>query len=102
MQQIPIEALPNQSFSIRLDDSFYQITIKETAGVMVMDIVRDSVTVIIGTRLTAGAPVIPYQYMEQGNFVFSNIGDEVIYYDKFGISQLLFYLSPSDLLEARA
>ena len=100
-QLINLEATPNQSLSANLDDSRYEITLKETAGVMSVDIVRDTVTITQGARVAAGTPLIPYRYQEQGNFIFETEGGCIPFYDQFGITQFLIYASPSELVAFR-
>jgi len=102
VQQIEIQAIPNQSFSARLDDSFYQFVIQEVNGEMAISITRDSTLIISGQRIIAGMRILPYAYEEHGNFIIDNMNDDLIYYDKFGISQFLYYFSQSELLTIRA
>lgn len=102
MKRIDIQAVPNQSFSARLENSRYDFVIKETAGVMSMTISRDNIKLLDNVRITSGAPIIPYIYLEQGNFAIVNENEDLIYYDKFGVSQFLVYASTAELLELRA
>lgn len=97
MKQLQIKAIPNQSLSVSLDGSLYAITIKETNGVMAVTIVRDGVTLIQNHRAVSGGFLIPYKYLENGNFVFITQNYEYPYYDGFGVSQYLFYVSQSEL-----
>lgn len=94
---INIQPVANQSLSIALDDRQYNITIKETAGSMSVDLERDNQTVLQGQRAVAGTPVIPYRYLESGNFIFTTQNGEQPYFTKFGTSQSLIYASPSEL-----
>lgn len=97
MKVIPISAIPNQSFSARLDNSLYDITIKEARGSMVISMTRDGATLLDAIRLTPGTPIIPYAYKESGNFVLTNINDDLPDYNKFGVSQNLIYLSAAEM-----
>ncbi len=101
MISIDLQAIPNQSFSVRLSNKLYNITIKETRGVMCMSVTRDNVLIISNTRITAGFQSLPYLYLEDGNFYISNQNDDLIYYDKFNVSQFLFYVDSSELLTIR-
>lgn len=67
-----------------------------------MTISQDSVKVLDNVRITAGQPIIPYIYLEDGNFMMTNESENLIYYDKFGISQYLIWASSAELLELRA
>lgn len=102
MKQINLSILPNQSFSVQLDEIRYDFTIKSTAGIMMYDMKRDNEYVLRGQRIVAGAALIPYRYKEKGNFVILVENDDLPDYTKFGISQKLYYLSEIELLSLRA
>lgn len=97
MRTIPITAVPNQSLSVQLDNLRYVLRIKEASGVMVADVERDSVTIITGTRVLAGELIIPYHYLEVGNFIILTVNDELPDWRSFGVSQTLIYLEAADL-----
>ena len=113
MINIPLQAIPNQSFSIRLGDSFYDINLRMCGAssrvepfyrypIMVMDIIRDNAPVVTGQRCVAGFPVIPYRYLESGNFVFVTDDDNLPDFTQFNITQFLIYVSASELATIRA
>lgn len=97
MKQIALEAIANQSFSIRLDNRRYDIIIKETNGVMSVSIARDNVQIVQGARIVAGFPLINYQYQESGNFIFLTENEELPDYTKFKSTQTLLYASAAEL-----
>lgn len=96
MQNIPLAAEPNQEFTVRLDDTRYDLRLKEANGVMVADVTIDDVVTITGTRVLAGEFVIPYLYMARGNFLLLTNGDELPDWREFGSSQSLVYMSPEE------
>jgi hypothetical protein len=97
MINIPLDSTPNQSFSVRLENQLYSFTIKETKGVMSCSLVRDNVTIFDGVRLTAGSPVVPFKYMETGNFVLTTSNGEIPDFNKFGVTQFLIYLTAAEM-----
>lgn len=97
MQTITLQPIPNQSFSVRLDNSFYEFTIKETAGCMSLTLSRDNVILVEGLRIVAGTPLIPYNYLQKGNFLILTANDDLPFYDQFGITQNLYYVSPDEI-----
>jgi|SRR5208337_2463813 len=97
MIQILLDAIPNQSFTINLDQNSYAITIKEARGIMAADIVRNGEVLLSGARIVAGTPLIPYQYQENGNFVILTENELIPYYLYFGISQTLIYASQAEI-----
>lgn len=101
MIDIDLAAIPNQTVSIRLDDQLYKITVRETRGVMSVDIVRDDEELVMGARIVAGTPLLPYLYQEVGNFVLLTEDEEYPYYTKFGDSQNLVYVTPAEIATLR-
>lgn len=97
MIEIPLAAVPNQSFSIRLEDNLYNFTIKETNGCMGVTIVRNDITILSNVRAVSKYLLIPYQYLESGNFYITTLNDDLPYWDKFGISQSLIYVTVAEL-----
>lgn len=97
MRNIPITQDPNQDLTVRLDDTRYGLRLKAVNGVMVVDVSIDGVTVLTGSRVLAGEPLIPYEYLQEGNFILLTINDELPDYTQFGVTQSLVYLSPAEL-----
>lgn len=97
MQVIPLQSIANQAFSVFLDGSNYDIALKATNGVMSVDIVRDGVAIISGQRVVANETLIPYTYLETGNFGFLTNDDDIPYFTNFNVDQTLLYFSPDDL-----
>lgn len=101
MIQIDIQPIPNQSFSVRLGGRIYNITLKETRGVMSVTIVRDGVTLISGARVCAGSAMISYQYQEDGNFLIDTLNQQLPDYREFGNSQFMYYLTADEVAALR-
>lgn len=101
MIDVGIATLPNQSLSIQLDERFYDIHLREANGVMAATIERDGVTLVSNIRVTAGTPLLPYRYQEAGNFIMTTDGEAIPYWDQFGVTQFLVYLSADELAAYR-
>lgn len=102
MIEIPLQAIPNQTFSILLDNIQYDFRIEVTNNVMSFDIVRNNVPIVTGQRAVAGYPIIPYRYLENGNFVVLTMNGDYPDYTQFGITQSLIYASLIELEALRA
>jgi hypothetical protein len=102
MIEIDIQPIANQSFTTTLDNNFYDITIKETNGVMSSSITRNNILIQSNSRILPNLPMIPYKYQESGNFIIFTDNDEYPYYPEFGLSQSLFYIPQNILDEIRA
>ncbi len=101
-QMVPIEPVPNQSFSAQLDGRRFAFVLRDANGGMVVDLAIDGAQVLLASRLVAGTPLIPYRHLEAGNLVLTTDGDALPDYTQFGITQTLVFLSAAELALARA
>lgn len=102
MNQIPLQATPNQTLSVLLDGARYTLAIKEANGCMVADVTRDDTDLLYGALIVAGSPIVPYAYMEAGNFLILTEDDELPYWDQFETTQSLIYVTADELAALRA
>ena len=98
---IPLESLPNQRIAILLDGLFYELTLQAVDTAMAVTIIRDGTTLVTGARIVAETPLIPYRYLEAGNFIFIGDTESAPFYTNFGDTQNLIYLTASELGVAR-
>jgi hypothetical protein len=99
---INLTPIPNQSVSVKLEESLYTLVVKETRGVMSFDLIRDNVPVLLGSRMLPNSPLVPYRYLEAGNFVMVCDDDEYPDYRLFGDTQSLVYVTAAELEVLRA
>lgn len=102
MQIIPLQSIPNQSFSVQLDNINFDLRLHDCGNIMAVDIIVNNVPLLSGIRAVNGFPIIPTRYLEApvGNFMFANAldnDDEYPYWDRFGTDQILVYASPQEL-----
>ena len=100
---VPLEPIPNQSATIRLDARRYEITVKEMNGVMGVTLVRDGELLVSNLRAVAGFPLLPYEHLarDAGNFIFTNTDEGAIpYYVDFGSKCFLVYSTAAEIAEA--
>lgn len=91
MRVVPISQTPNQSFTLTIDGVRWGVGLREARGVMVVDILRDGVVLITGSRALSGEALIPYRYLETANFIFITVGDVLPNWHELGVSQFLIY-----------
>jgi len=101
MQNVPLQAVPNQQFAVALDDNQWDITLKTTNGTVSVTMLRNGEVIVENARAVAGMRIIPCIYQEDGNFVIVTQNQEVPEYSKFGVTQFMIYLSASELDEIR-
>jgi len=98
---ISIKSIPNQKVSVTINDIDFEIALKST-GVVIADITMDNVVILQGVKCLPNMPIIPYRYLENGNFFFVTENEEYPDYTKFNVSQSLVYLTPSEMEAYRA
>jgi hypothetical protein len=103
-QIIPLQNIPNQKFSVQLDENYYNFDIYSTSGAMSFDLSRNGVVLLTGFRIVSGSLWLRYPYLEdfQGNFFLRTLNNSIADYTQFGISQNLIYLSNAELIAIRA
>jgi hypothetical protein len=102
MNIIGLAAVPNQTISLNLEDSFYELTFKVANLVMQVDISRDNEILVQGQRCSPGAFLIPYKYLEKGNFFLDTQDGDYPDYTQFGVTQTLYFFTDLELEEIRA
>lgn len=101
MLSIPITADPNQSLSFNADGAYWQMHIYQAIESMCVDIKRNGVDIICGSRIFGGQPVLPFAYQYTpgfGNFIFDGDTD----WTMFGLETNLFYLDATELAQYNA
>ncbi len=101
MIDVAIAAVPNQELTIQLEGIIYDIALREANGIMTASITRDGTAVARNTLAVAGTPLLPYRYQEAGNFIMTTDGEAIPYWDQFGVTQFLVYLSAAELAAYR-
>jgi hypothetical protein len=97
MMSIPIQAIPNQSFSLILDSNNWNFLLKTAEDTTVVSLTLNGNDIIDSVRAVSGSLIIPSQYEENGNFFFTTANFELPFYTFFNISQSLIYVNASEL-----
>ncbi len=101
MQQIPLQAVPTQSFSVILDGNQWDWRIELVNDAIAVSILRNGTLIINGLNIVGGMRIIPSEYEEAGNFVLVTMNQQIPDYTKFGTGQQLIYLSAEELSAIR-
>lgn len=104
---VPLQAIPNQTLSITLEQNYYELDVFLSGGdvidsqVMAMNIRRNGIVIVSGQRLVPGYLIIPYIYLELGNFFFNSTTSDYPDYTQFGVTQFLNYITIAELKAIR-
>jgi hypothetical protein len=101
MMQIPINSVPNQTFSVLLNKKNCTINLNNRGSYMYIDLYVNNTPVILGEKCSQ-APLIIYEYLATilgGNLIFVNTdnGNAYPFYTKFGITQQLIFFTSADI-----
>ncbi|EFF76105.1 hypothetical protein [Achromobacter piechaudii] len=98
MRDIGLLAVPNQTLSATINGVLWELSIKVARGTMLADVRRDGVDLVLGQRVVAEFPILPYRHLShQGNFVILTRDGELPWWEEFGRSQSLVYLEPTEV-----
>ncbi len=98
MIEIDLIQAPNQSFSATINGVLWELTIKAAVGTMLADVRRDGANLVLGQRIVAEFPILPYRYLShRGNFAILTRDGELPWWEEFGRSQSLVYLEPAEV-----
>lgn len=102
--RIPLQAVPNQSFSLVLDEQQYELRFKEIGNAaMAVSVSLNGAVLLSNAHFCADAPLISYEYLEGsgGNFFFVSDNREIPYYTFFDVTQKLYYLTEAEMADVR-
>ena len=98
---IELQQVPNQRVSVELDGDRYVIDFNDIGNVTAATVTRNDEVLVSGQRVVAGTPILPYQYLESGNFIFITDDGELPVYTEFGGTQTLYYLTQAEVVAVR-
>ena len=98
MREVPLLNAPNQRVETTIDGVNYSIQLRTVQSFTTADIYADGEILKAGSRCIPGKPLIPYPYLTRGgNFYFYCLNDDYPYYEYFGITQKLVYLTDEEI-----
>lgn len=103
MRIIELAATPNQSFSVTLEGNRWDFVIKQAVTSMIADVTLNEVVRLTGIRIVAETPIIPYEYLQgAGNFIILTENEEIQYWERFGVDQIMVFATPEEIEAAKA
>lgn len=98
MQQIPLQNKPQQNFTITLNDTDFEISLRTSDGVMFITISAGGVEYIKNAKCFPNQPILQFPYLQKkGDFWFKTVNDAYPYWQDFENTCFLFYLTPEEL-----
>lgn len=98
MNIIPLEPIPNQSFSTTVEGITYKITLRTAQNATLASIESAGRTLITNALCVPGGNILPYPaYRKGGNFRFVCQDNQYPYYENFGKTCFLAYIPKAEL-----
>lgn len=92
MRVIPLRAVPNQRLSFSNGSDLWEIEIKVATVTMVCSLWLNNKPVLLGSRIVAGVPLIPYPRLAaNGNFLILTADDEEPWWELFESTQQMVF-----------
>lgn len=102
MQTIAFQSIPSQVFNyIDPAGNQWDIGIRLVSQQVAFSFTLNGATLITGITAVPNVPIIPYQYLENGNFLITTQNQQIVDYTQFGLTQTLYFLEPADLAALR-
>ncbi len=97
MQVIPLQAIPNQRFSLTLGNDAYDFRLNTCVNITTLSLMRNQAIILLGERIPPDTPIIPYRYLEAGNFILVTQNGEYPLFSQFGITQFLAFFTQDEI-----
>ena len=97
MLNIPLQAIPNQSFSLQINNNTYDLSVYDCGNIMAVDIAINNTVIVTGSRAVPRNFLLPYRYLENGNFLITSLDDEYPDWRRFGLDQFMVFASQAEL-----
>ena len=98
MRSISLQALPNQAFTFSYGGNTWRIRLISAFNRMLVDVYLNDEALILGSPIITNCRIIPYPSMDRdGNFIIDAMPDEDVNWRNFGVSQILYYITPDEL-----
>lgn len=98
MYVVPLKQIPNQVFSVSLNNVDYRIALRSIQGLLYMSCWADGDLLFYNQLCTPNNWVNVYDYISvNGKFYFECLENNYPSYDRLGVSQRLLFLTPDEV-----
>ena len=98
MLTLPIQAIPRQQIIVTLDGYHYDITLVAVQDMMYATILCNGVAIVSGARCVSGFPILTCKaQIMAGNFIFDTPSNNNPWWQDFGLTHYLYYVTALEL-----
>jgi hypothetical protein len=92
-----LEATPRQQFNVQVDNDLFTFVIKGYDTFTTVDVLKNGISVIFGSKLIPNAPLFPVQYQSNGIFSLVCLDEREVVWQNLGKTVSLYHFSESEL-----
>ena len=101
MYLIELDRIPNQTFTIMLDNVNYRVALRSISGLTYISVWANGDLLFYNQLCTPNAYVNPFNYVSKnGKFYFKSLTGDYPYYTNFGVTQNLYFLTKEEVANA--
>lgn len=98
MQLIDLQKIPNQAFSITLNNTDYRIAVRTIQNLTFLTVWENGEILFYNQICVPNGFVNPYNYVSNnGKLYFRCLDDEYPNYKNFGVTQWLYFLTKEEV-----
>lgn len=98
MQIVPLQNIPNQEFTIVLNNSAYRIALRSLQAFTYVSVWQDGELLFYNQICTPNNWVNPYNYVStNGKLYFKCLDNDYPTYTKFGDTQQMIFYAPDEI-----
>lgn len=100
MQLIDLQNVPNQAFSITLNNVNYRFAVRTIQDLTFISVWRNDEVLFYNQICVPNGFIDPYNYVsDNGKIFFRCLDEEYPNYKRFGITQWLYYMTKEEVEE---
>ena len=97
MYLIELDKIPNQTFTVMLDNTNYRVALRTIQGLTYISVWANGDLLFYNQLCTPNAYVNPFNYVSiNGKFYFKCTTGDYPYFKNFGLSQNLYFLTKEE------
>ena len=101
MYRLPIERIPNQIFTVVIDNISYRVALRNIQNLTFMSVWADGNLLFYNQLCVPNGFVNPYNYLSiNGKFYFRCLNSDYPFFKNFGITQELMFYTPEEVANA--
>lgn len=101
MYLIELDKIPNQTFTVMIDNTNYQVALRTIKGLTYISVWANGEVLFYNQLCMPNSFVNPFNYVStNGKFYFKSTTNDYPYFKDFGVTQTLYFLTKDEISNA--